>query len=51
MQGYFRNAEATRAVLREDGWIDTGDLGYQADGDLFITGRTKDVIIAGGRNI
>jgi 1-acyl-sn-glycerol-3-phosphate acyltransferase len=51
MQGYFHNPEATAAVRRADGWIDTGDLGYQADGDLFITGRAKDVIIAGGRNI
>ncbi len=51
MQGYFQNPEATAAVVRDGGWIDTGDLGYQADGDLFITGRAKDVIIAGGRNI
>jgi fatty-acyl-CoA synthase len=51
MDGYFRNAEATAAVRRDEGWIDTGDLGYWADGDLFVTGRLKDVIIAGGRNI
>jgi fatty-acyl-CoA synthase len=51
MQGYFRNEEATAAVRRGDGWLDTGDLGYWADGDLFVTGRVKDVIIAGGRNI
>jgi fatty-acyl-CoA synthase len=51
MQGYFHNEEATAAVRRGDGWIDTGDLGYWADGDLFVTGRVKDVIIAGGRNI
>jgi acyl carrier protein len=48
--GYYRNPEATAAVMR-DGWMDTGDLGYQADGDLFITGRAKDVIIQGGRNV
>jgi fatty-acyl-CoA synthase len=52
MQGYFENAEATAAVMRDGGWIDTGDLGFVADdGDLFVTGRAKDVIIAGGRNI
>jgi 1-acyl-sn-glycerol-3-phosphate acyltransferase len=49
-RGYFRNADATRAAMR-DGWMDSGDLGYQADGELFITGREKDLIIQGGRNI
>jgi 1-acyl-sn-glycerol-3-phosphate acyltransferase len=49
-RGYFRNPEATNAVLR-DGWMDSGDLGYCADGELFITGREKDLIIQGGRNI
>ena len=51
MQGYFRDPEATDAVTRGDGWMDSGDLGYCAEGDLFITGRVKDVIIAAGRNI
>ena len=52
MQGYFENAAATAAVLHDGGWIDTGDLGFVDDeGDLFVTGRAKDVIIAGGRNI
>jgi 1-acyl-sn-glycerol-3-phosphate acyltransferase len=50
MRGYFRNAEATRAAI-SDNWMDSGDLGYQADGELFVTGRQKDVIIQGGRNI
>jgi fatty-acyl-CoA synthase len=48
--GYFRNPEATRAVV-QDGWIDSGDLGYLADGELFITSRRKDLIIKGGRNL
>ncbi|MBC8068992.1 MAG: AMP-binding protein, partial [Deltaproteobacteria bacterium] len=49
-KGYFRRPEATAAVKREGGWVDTGDLGYIADGELFIVGRVKDIIIKGGRN-
>ena len=48
--GYFGRREATRAA-RHDGWMDSGDLGYRADGDLFVTGREKDLIIQGGRNL
>jgi 1-acyl-sn-glycerol-3-phosphate acyltransferase len=48
--GYFGNPEATRTVML-DGWMDSGDLGYVADGELFITGRVKDIIIQAGRNI
>jgi 1-acyl-sn-glycerol-3-phosphate acyltransferase len=48
--GYFRNSGATRAAMH-DGWMDSGDLGYLADGELFITGRVKDIIIQAGRNI
>ena len=51
MQGYFKNPSATTAALRGDGWVDTGDLGYLADGELFVTARIKDVIIKGGRNL
>ncbi len=49
MQGYYRNEKATAAICH-DGWWDTGDYAYIADGDLFITGRQKDLIIKGGRN-
>ena len=49
--GYFRNPEATSAVTTIDGWMDSGDLGYQANGELYITGREKDTIIKGGHNI
>jgi len=48
--GYFRRPEATRAVMH-DGWMDSGDLGYIAEGELFVTGRQKDMIIKGGRNL
>ena len=50
MQGYFGRAEATAEVLQDD-WLKTGDLGYLADGELFVTGRVKDIIIQGGRNL
>ena len=51
MGGYFRNAEATRAAILPDGWLDTGDMGYLVDGEIVITGRRKDMIICNGRNI
>lgn len=50
MKGYFGDEEATGKVLR-DGWLWTGDLGYFADHDLYLTGRAKDLIIIRGRNI
>lgn len=48
--GYYRNREATRRLIR-DGWLDSGDLAYTAQGDIYITGRIKDIIIRAGRNI
>ena len=49
MDGYFQNEEATRAVL-EDGWLKTGDLGHVQGGELYVTGRAKELIIKRGRN-
>ena len=49
--GYYKNPEATSELMRGDGWHDSGDLAYMADGDLFITGRAKDIIIKAGRNL
>lgn len=49
MHSYFRNEEATDDCL-VDGWLDTGDMGYTADGYLFIVGRAKDMIIINGKN-
>ena len=51
METYFNDPEATALVRRPDGWFDTGDLGYLADGEVVITGRSKDLIICNGRNI
>lgn len=48
--GYYRNPEAT-AKLLDGEWLDSGDLGYLADGELYLTGRVKDMIIRGGHNI
>ncbi|MEO9970599.1 MAG: fatty acyl-AMP ligase [Hyphomonadaceae bacterium] len=49
--GYYENEEATKAALTPDGWLHTGDLGYMLDGQIVITGRSKDLIITHGRNI
>lgn len=48
--GYFRNEEKT-AALFDGGWLETGDLAYVARGDLYLTGRSKDVIIRAGRKL
>jgi 1-acyl-sn-glycerol-3-phosphate acyltransferase len=48
--GYYRDAAAT-AKLFDNGWIDTGDLGYIAEGELYLTGRSKDMMIRGGQNV
>ncbi len=48
--GYFRNPEQTRKLF-DGAWLDTGDLAYLADGELYLSGRAKDVIIRGGRNL
>jgi fatty-acyl-CoA synthase len=48
--GYYKNREATEAAM-QDGWYRTGDLGFLADGEVFIVGRLKDVIIVNGKNL
>ncbi len=48
--GYFHNPEATRTLFRGD-WLDTGDVGYIAEGEIYLTSRVKDLIIRGGHNI
>jgi fatty-acyl-CoA synthase len=52
MQGYYRDAEATAAVIDEAGWFHTGDLGVlDEDGYLAVTGRKSDMFIVGGSNV
>jgi fatty-acyl-CoA synthase len=48
--GYYKNPEATQSAFR-DGWYRTGDLGFVHEGEVFIAGRVKDVIIVNGKNI
>jgi acyl-CoA synthetase (AMP-forming)/AMP-acid ligase II len=50
LTGYFHRPDLTEKSLRE-GWYLTGDLGYISDSELFVTGRKKDLIIVGGKNI
>jgi fatty-acyl-CoA synthase len=57
--GYYRNPKATAALLplgpaTRDGeysWVNSGDRAYRADGEIYVTGRVKDIIIKGGRNL
>jgi len=49
-RGYYRNPEATARLIR-DGWLDSGDYAYMVEGEIYLTGRVKDLIIRGGRNL
>ena len=48
--GYYRNPEATARLIR-DGWLDSGDDAYMVEGEIYLTGRVKDLVIRGGRNL
>ncbi|RDH44711.1 hybrid non-ribosomal peptide synthetase/type I polyketide synthase [Zooshikella ganghwensis] len=48
--GYFHDTIATEKVLHNDGWLNTGDLGFLYNNQLIITGRAKDIIIINGQN-
>jgi acyl-CoA synthetase (AMP-forming)/AMP-acid ligase II/acyl carrier protein len=49
-KGYYAAPEINARMISADGWLDTGDLGVVIDGDLFITGRAKEVIFVNGQN-
>ena len=52
MAGYWNRPEATAETIRPDGWLRTGDAGYQnADGYFFVHDRVKDMIVSGGENV
>ncbi|MCC6129680.1 MAG: AMP-binding protein [Acidobacteria bacterium] len=52
LSGYFRRDDLNAGVLDSDGFFDTGDLGWiDEDGHLYVTGRAKDLVIVGGRNV
>ncbi len=48
--GYYRDADKTQSLFQGD-WLESGDLAYMANGEVYITGRIKDIIIRAGRNI
>ncbi|MDC0713065.1 fatty acyl-AMP ligase [Stigmatella sp. ncwal1] len=50
MKGYHGDGEATARALGADGWLDTGDEGFVAEGELYLTGRAKDLVIIRGAN-
>jgi acyl-CoA synthetase (AMP-forming)/AMP-acid ligase II len=49
-RGYFGDPAATAAAFDAEGWLDTGDLGVIHEGDLYITGRAKEIIVINGQN-
>lgn len=53
MKGYYKNDEATREILSDDGFLNTGDVGHQdSKGYLYLTGRAKNIIVTeGGKNV
>lgn len=51
LSGYYRRPDLDAQALTADGWYLTGDMGYLADGELYVSGRKKDLIIVGGKNI
>ncbi|HEX6098138.1 MAG TPA: AMP-binding protein [Thermoanaerobaculia bacterium] len=51
IDGYWSDPRDSEALKRADGFLRTGDLGYLAEGQLYVTGRQKDIIIINGRNL
>ncbi|QYK49874.1 MAG: AMP-binding protein [Anaerolineales bacterium] len=51
LSGYYKRPDLSAEALTADGWYLTGDMGYLAGGELYISGRKKDLLIVGGKNI
>lgn len=51
LSGYYKRPDLSEQAITNDGWYLTGDMGYLADGELYISGRKKDLLIVGGKNI
>jgi acyl-CoA synthetase (AMP-forming)/AMP-acid ligase II/aryl carrier-like protein len=49
-RGYFGDPEETARIIDSQGWVDTGDLGFQHEGNLYIAGRSKEIIFINGMN-
>ena len=49
--GYYKQPELNAQLIDANGWLDTGDLGFQYQGNLYITGRAKDIIFVNGQNV
>jgi len=49
-RGYYQNAQATRNAISDDGWLDTGDLGFISAAGLVVTGRLKEILFVSGQN-
>ena len=50
-RGYYQEPELNQQLISEDGWLNTGDLGFLGNKQLFITGRAKDIIFVSGQNV
>ena len=50
-KGYFRDDDLNASSISSDGWLDTGDLGFFHQDQLYITGRAKDIIFVSGQNV
>jgi len=50
-QGYYNDSNATERIIKQDGWLHTGDIGFKRKGRLVVIGREKDVLLVNGQNV